>query len=86
MSPIHVADMAAAIVAALENASAGSIFNIVDEPIRQGEYLDRLAGLSGAPLPRRALAQARPPSWRCSNAAARSMLHWKPTHSIFLDR
>ncbi len=86
MSPIHAVDMAEAIVAALQNAPAGSIFNIVDEPIRQGEYLDRLAGILGAPLPHRDLLRSRPPSWRCSNAAARSMLKWTPAHSIFPKR
>jgi nucleoside-diphosphate-sugar epimerase len=82
-SPIHVADMATACAAALRDALAGSIFNIVDEPLRQGEYLDRLAELIGAPPPRRDPAQPRPPSWRCSNIAARAILHWQPTHSIW---
>lgn len=83
ISPIHVADMAAAIAEALPRAPAGSIFNIVDEPIREGEYLDRLAGIVGAPLPRRDLTLSRPPSWRCCNAAARSTLHWTPGHTVY---
>ena len=82
-SPVHVSDMARACVAALQLAPAGSIFNVVDEPLRQGEYLDRLAWLVGAPSPRRDLAQPRPPSWRCSNVAARAILRWQPTHSIW---
>ncbi len=43
VSLIHISDMATAVVAALTRAPAGSIFNIVDEPIRQGDYIDRLA-------------------------------------------
>jgi nucleoside-diphosphate-sugar epimerase len=83
IAPIHVADMAQALAAALQHAPAGTIFNIVDEPIRAGAYVDRLASLIGAPLPQRDQSQSRPPSWRCSNAAARARLHWMPTHSIF---
>jgi nucleoside-diphosphate-sugar epimerase len=86
ISPIPVADMASAIAQALHHAPAGSIFNIVDEPIREGEYLDRLAGIIGAPLPQRDLTLSRPPSWRCRNAAARSTLHWTPDHSIYPDQ
>ncbi len=84
-SPIHVADMATACAAALHHAPAGSVYNIVDEPLRQGEYLDRLADLIGARPPARDLSLARPPSWRCSNAAARADFHWQPTHSIWPD-
>src|SRR5690606_8289631 len=40
VSFIHVEDMAEATVAALTRAPAGSTFNITDEPIRNGEYLD----------------------------------------------
>jgi nucleoside-diphosphate-sugar epimerase len=86
ISPIRVADMAAAVAQALHHAPAGSIFNIVDEPIREGEYLDRLAGIIGAPRPQRDLTLSRPPSWRCRNAAARSTLHWTPNHSIYPDQ
>ncbi len=79
ISPIHVADMAAATVAAL-SAPAGSIFNIVAEPVRYGEYVDRLAARIGAPAPPRDSQQPCPPSYRCSNRAAREMLKWRPTH------
>jgi len=86
ISPLHVADMAAAMAEALHHAPAGSIFNIVDEPIREGEYLDRLAGIIGAPLPQRDLTLSQPPSWRCCNTAARSTLHWTPNHSVYQDQ
>jgi nucleoside-diphosphate-sugar epimerase len=83
ISPVNVADMAAAIVAALQSAPGGSTFNIVDEPLRQGDYLDRLAALSGAPPPPRDPSRACPPSFRCSNAAARAALGWTPKHGIW---
>jgi nucleoside-diphosphate-sugar epimerase len=83
ISPVHVADMAEAIVAALQRAPGGSIFNIVDEPLRQGDYLDRLAALSGAPPPVRDPSKSCPPSFRCSSAAARAVLGWTPTHGIW---
>jgi nucleoside-diphosphate-sugar epimerase len=83
ISPIHVADMASAFVAALRRQPPHALFNIVDEPIRQGDYLDRLASLVGTPIPQRDPARPCPPSWRCSNHAARTQLGWSPTHSIW---
>jgi nucleoside-diphosphate-sugar epimerase len=82
---VHVADMASAIVAALQHAPAGSTFNIVNEPIRYGEYVDHLATLLNVPKPPRDLSQPCPPSFRCSNEAARRSLGWKPAHSIYAD-
>ncbi|MCC6300992.1 MAG: NAD-dependent epimerase/dehydratase family protein [Anaerolineales bacterium] len=79
---IHVLDMATATAAALESAPAGSIFNIVDEPLRQGDYLDRLADSIGAPSPKRDESVACPPSWRCSNQAAKLVLKWQPQHGV----
>jgi nucleoside-diphosphate-sugar epimerase len=83
ISPVHVADMANAIVAALQHAPGGSIFNIVDEPLRQGDYLDRLAALTGAPPPPRDPSKPCPPSFRCSNQAARATLGWSPKDGIW---
>lgn len=83
ISLIHVADMATAVVAALDYAPAGSIFNVVDEPWRQNEYGDRLAISIGADKPKRDENSACPPSWRCSNQSARSTLNWQPVHDIF---
>ncbi len=82
ISLIHVMDMATATVAALEHAPDRSICNIVDEPLREGEYLDRLADAIGAGRPARDETKPTPPSWRCSNRAAQSLLHWSPTHAI----
>jgi nucleoside-diphosphate-sugar epimerase len=83
ISLIHVDDMAAAFAAALVHAPNGAVFNIVDEPLRNGDYLDRLADAVGCPPPPRALDHPCPPSWRCSNAAARAVLGWTPRHSLF---
>lgn len=84
ISLIRVEDMATAVLAALQ-AQAGTIFNIVDEPLRNGDYMDRLASKYGAPPPRRDEASARPPSWRCSNRAAREKLGWAPIRDILGD-
>jgi nucleoside-diphosphate-sugar epimerase len=81
-SLIHVSDMATAVTAAIENAPAGSVFNVVDDPIRHGEYLDRLAASIGVTRPRRDKTAKCPPSWRCSNQAAKVILKWLPLHSI----
>lgn len=82
VSYVHVADIARATVAALQRAPAGSIFNIVDEPLRQRDYLERLAALVGAPPPTFQPNAPCPPSQRCSNRLAREMLQWQPIHSI----
>ncbi len=63
-------------------APAGSVFNIVDEPIRQGEYIDRLATSMGVAKPLRDEKAKCPSSWRCSNQAAKSVLEWLPIHNI----
>jgi nucleoside-diphosphate-sugar epimerase len=83
ISPVHVEDVATAVVAALERAPAGSTFNIVDEPLRNGEYLDRLAAAVGAPAPPRDAGLRQPLSHRCTNRAAREQLSWEPRHSLF---
>jgi nucleoside-diphosphate-sugar epimerase len=72
LSLVHVMDFAAAVAYALERAPAGSVFNVVDQPVRQGEYLRRLAQFVGATLPlHRPAEDGDPPSQRCSNRRAR---------------
>ena len=83
VSPVHVADMAAACAAAIARAPGGAICNVVDEPLRQGDYLDGLAALVGAPLPPRNPSRPSPPSLRCSNARARDLLGWSPARGIW---
>ena len=82
MPYVHVDDVASAFAAAVEKMATG-IYNIVDEPVREGEYLERLAAAIGAAKP--ALDPDAPcsPSWRCSNAAARQVLGWSPTRGIY---
>lgn len=83
ISLINVADMATAVLAALEKAPAGSVFNIVDEPVRNGDYLDQLARMLNLPPPPRDPSQPCPPSYRCSNQAARTVLGWQPIRGIW---
>jgi nucleoside-diphosphate-sugar epimerase len=85
ISPVNADDMAEAVAAAIERAPGGSILNIVDEPLRQGDYLDRLALIAGAPLPERDPSVPCPPSFRCSNSRAKAVLGWRPEHGIWLD-
>jgi metal-sulfur cluster biosynthetic enzyme len=75
--------MASAVVAALERAPGGSVFNVCDDPLRLGDYQDHLATLVGAPPPRRDPKRPLPPSWRCSSEAARTWLGWKPSRGIW---
>ena len=83
ISPIHVADMAGAVLAALERDYSSCVLNIVDEPVRYGEYVDRIArSLDAAPPPRDA-SRSPPPSLRCHNRAARSVLGWAPERQIY---
>lgn len=82
MPLIHVEDMAAGVVVMVKRAPAGSTFNLVDEPIRQNEYLDRLAAAVGAPMPPRDPNSPDPPSHRVSNQAAKDVLGWTPTHDV----
>src|SRR5690606_29492711 len=82
LSMVHVEDIAEAFALALERAPAGSIFNIADEPLRQGDYLDRLADAVGAARPPRDPDAPCPTSQRASSAAARTVLDWQPTHGV----
>jgi nucleoside-diphosphate-sugar epimerase len=83
LSLVHVVDMARAIVRTLEEPLVVATFNIVDEPIRNGDYLDHLADLLGVPHPPHDLSLPCPPSYRCSNRAARAVLGWTPVHGIW---
>lgn len=86
VSLINVADMASAVAAALESAPAGSTFNIVDEPLHYGDYVDALSDLIGVTRPRRAAELRLPPSWRCTNRAALATLGWMPRERIWPHR
>lgn len=82
VSLVHVMDMARAVLFALRKAPGGTILNIVGDPLRQGEYLDRLAEKFCAPRPQRNLAAPCPPSWRCSRHAAKMILGWEPVERL----
>lgn len=92
MSWIHLADAAAATVAALERGKAGQAYNIVDDnPVTWGEMFAEHARVAGTKPPRRL------PNWviklaapyfatlmvdttlRVSNARAKAELGWKPS-------
>lgn len=79
---IHFEDMASAVAAAVDRAPAGSTFNICDKPLRQRDYLDRLAVAVGAAKPARDAAAPCPISQRCANQAAQNALDWMPTHGV----
>lgn len=83
IAPIHVVDMARAVAAALDANLSGATLNVVDEPLRQGAYYDRLAELLGAPRPPHDRRQPRPASFRCRNDAARMALGWQPVHAVW---
>jgi nucleoside-diphosphate-sugar epimerase len=82
ISPIHPADLASAMVAAL-TTGATAIFNITSEPVRYADYIDQLCKLVHAPAAARDLERACPPSQRCSTAHAQTLLGWRPSHSIY---
>ncbi len=79
---VHVSDMAEAVVLAAEKSPAGAVLNVCAEPLREGDYLRRLAQAVGAAEPRNGAEAPCPPSQRCSNRAVTNRLGWQPTHSI----
>ncbi|MBI5879126.1 MAG: NAD(P)-dependent oxidoreductase [Chloroflexi bacterium] len=83
VSLVHVNDAAAAFVAALQRAPATGVFNICADPLRYGDYLDRLAEATDAPHPRRDPSRPTPPAWRCSSRAARETLVWAPQRGLY---
>jgi len=97
-SPVHVDDLAAAYVAALERGQAGETYNVVDDaPLRLRELVDRLtaaldrervgnvnAVLIGA-LIGRPLVRSLVTSFRIRNAKAKRALGWVPRYPSFAD-
>jgi nucleoside-diphosphate-sugar epimerase len=85
ISPIHVADMAAATVAAIETWHAGRVFAVVDDrPASHAEILGFVAALAGAPPPA-AGGPAGLPSFRVSNARIRAALGWAPFYASYRE-
>lgn len=83
LSPIHVADMAEAMALTLEHAPGGSIYQIVDQPLRYGDYITMLADRLHLPHPPYNASLPEAPSYHCSNQRAREQLGWQPRHSIW---
>ena len=83
LSPIHVADMAEAMALTLEHAPGGSIYQIVDQPLRYGDYITMLADRLHLPHPLYNASLPEAPSYHCSNQRAREQLGWLPRHSIW---
>jgi nucleoside-diphosphate-sugar epimerase len=84
VSMVHVGDFADAVVAALEQGPAAATLNVSDEPVRIGDYLDRLAAIDGSPRPRRDPGLAPDlPSHRVDSGAARRLLAWQPCRGIW---
>lgn len=83
VSLVHFEDVAQAFALALERAPPGSVYNVAAEPLRLGEYLDRLAAAVRAPPPRRDPSRPAPLSLRVSSRAAREALGWRPLRLLF---
>ena len=82
-SPIHVVDLARAVVQAVESAAPKSIFNVVDDrPVTQRDLFRYIAASVGALEPASG-GEADLPSLRCSNQKLRSELGWEATFPTF---
>ena len=82
-SLIHVADMAEATAMAVEASAASGAFLVVDDgPVRWRDLFSHVAKRAAAPEPRTG-APLRLPSFRCSNAAARAALGWRPFYADY---
>ncbi|MFN8466584.1 MAG: NAD(P)-dependent oxidoreductase [Caldilineaceae bacterium] len=83
ISLIHVVDMARAVIAAVESAQRGSIYNVVDDepPTYAGLYA-YVAAQEGVAPP----ALGGPPtrqSFACSNAKIKRELGWQPAYPTY---
>ncbi|MFD9304935.1 NAD-dependent epimerase/dehydratase family protein [Streptomyces sp. NPDC060048] len=97
-SCVHVEDLAAGYLAALDRAPAGGSYNLVDdEPLRIAQFTARIAfatgvrKVSGVPRPLAALAfggavaTSLTTSYRVSNRRARTELGWSLAHPTVAD-
>jgi nucleoside-diphosphate-sugar epimerase len=98
MSWIHLADAAAATVAAMERSAAGRAYNIVDDaPVTWGEMFGEHARAAGTKpprvLPNWLIRLAAPyfatlmidTSMRVSNARAKAELQWTPRYPSYRE-
>jgi nucleoside-diphosphate-sugar epimerase len=99
VSPIHAEDLAEAVVRAVDNAPAGSTFNIVDDcPVRLNELLTATAVAMGVKSPGalpsflirlymgKDLYRLLQTSCRVSNQRAQDVLGWRPRFPSVLER
>lgn len=83
ISLIHVADMAQAVVCAIENAAPHSIYNIVDdEPVRYKTLFNHIANQLNVPAPQMGGVQNLF-SLGCDNSKAKKELKWNPFYSNY---
>jgi nucleoside-diphosphate-sugar epimerase len=83
VSLIHIADMAAATVAALEAWPSRRTITVVDDlPARWRDVFGYIASLAGAETPQPG-GRAGFPSFRMSNQRARRMLRWSPRYEDY---
>ncbi len=74
LSLVHPADLAQAVLLALDHAPSRTILNVVDdEPVRQRELYAAAAQLTGGPRPSSRPSEVPPPSLRCSNRRLRAL-------------
>ena len=82
VSLIHVADMARAVVLAVESAPAGAIYNVVDDhPVTYRELYGYVAALAGGPEP--GAGGAPGASLGCRNERIRAELGWAPAYPSY---
>ena len=83
VSLLHIADMAAATLAAIERwPSQQTLIVADDEPARWRDVLSYVAKLAGAPAPQPG-GRLGFPSFRVSNRRARSALSWAPFYTNY---
>jgi nucleoside-diphosphate-sugar epimerase len=83
VSLVHIADMAAATLAALERDAAGQALIVADDaPASWRDLFGYVAEVAGGPPP---AAGGRPgfPSFRVSNQRAKGVLGWTPRYADF---
>ncbi len=83
VSLVHVADMAAAVLAAVELWPSRQVMIVADDlPARWHEVFGYIASVTGSPAPE-AGGRAGFPSFRVSNARARKLLGWSPAYADY---
>ncbi len=83
VSLVHIADMAAATIATIEDWPSRQTLIIADDmPARWREVFSYIANLAGGPAPATG-GRAGFPSFRVSNTKARAQLRWAPRYSDY---